>query len=148
MVKSISRKKKAILFILSFLVIIIFLYHFGFFSRYNYLTAKEDIQKGNVRLISDTPFWEAYFLVESLSKEHNVKMEHCEPVFLINNITDKGLNIYNQQMEKQIRINLGEKKYTEYKKALDSLNKRLAKPYPVDIEISDSLYKELAKPKH
>ena len=45
MVKSMSRKKKVILFILSFLVMIIFLYHYGFFSRYNYLTAKEDIKK-------------------------------------------------------------------------------------------------------
>ena len=50
-------------------------------------------------------------------------------------------------MEKQIRINLGEKKYKEYKKALDSLYKELRKP-PVYIEVPDSLYKELAKPKH
>ena len=88
MVKSMSRKKKVILVIVSFLVMIIFLYHYGFFSRYNYLTAKADIQKGNVRLISEITFWDAYTLVKSLSKEHNVKMEHCEPVFLINNITD------------------------------------------------------------
>lgn len=134
MIKSMSRKKKVILLILSSLVIVIFLYHYGFFSRYNYLTAKVDIQKGNVRLISMDTEADSYFPIKVLSKKHNIKMEHCEPVFLINNITAKGVAIYNQQMEKQIRMNLGEKKYRKYQNALDSLYIEFAKP-PVEIEL-------------
>ena len=128
-----SRKKKVILLVVSSLVIVIFLYHYGFFSRYNYLTAKLDIQRGNVRLISVDTEADSYFPVKSLSRKHNVIMEHCEPVFLINNITDKGIAIYNQQMEKQIKINLGEKKYRKYQNDLDSLYKEFAKP-PLYIE--------------
>ena len=129
-----SRKKKVILLIVSSLVIFIFMYHYGFFSRYNYLTAKLDIQRGNVRLISVDTEADSYFPVKSLSEKHSVKIDRCKPVFLVNNITDKGVAIYNQQMEKQIKMNLGERKYRKYQHDLDSLYKEFAKPLS-EIEI-------------
>lgn len=133
MMKFISRRKKVILLIVSLLVIAIFLYHYGFFSRYNYFTAKLDIQRGNVQLISVDTDADGFFRVEYVARRYNIKMDLFEPVFLINNITDKGIDIYNQQMEKQIKINLGEKKYRKYQNELDSLYKELAKP-PLYIE--------------
>lgn len=134
MIKSISRKKKVILFVISFSIIAIFLYYYGFFSRYNYLTAKYDIQRGNVRIISvDSPA-DFYFPLESLRKKYNIKMEHCESVFLFNEIFHRGSDIYNNQMKKQIPILLGEKKYRKYLHELDSLRIEFAKP-PAYLEI-------------
>ncbi|MGE5446981.1 MAG: hypothetical protein ACM3PR_01370 [Bacteroidales bacterium] len=129
-----SRKKKVILLILSSLVIVIFLYHYGFFSRYNYLTAKVDIQKGNVQLILVDADADGFFREEYLARRYNIKMDLLDKVFLINNITNKGVAIYNQQMEKQIKMNLGEKKYRKYQHDLDSLYKEFAKPLsPIEI---------------
>jgi uncharacterized membrane protein len=134
MIKSMSRKKKVILFIVSSLVIVIFLYHYGFFSRYNYLTAKVDIQRGKVQLISVDTDADGFFMEENVARRYNIKMDLFNKVFLINNITDKGVAIYNQQMIKQIKINLGEKKYRKYQNDLDSLYKEFAKPLsPIEI---------------
>lgn len=133
MSKSISRKKKVLLFTVTFSIIAAFLYYYGFFSRYNYLTSKLDIQRGNVQLISVDTDADGFVRVEYVARRYNIKMDLFEKVFLINNITDKGIDIYNQQMEKQIKINLGEKKYRKYQNELDSLYKEFAKP-PLYIE--------------
>jgi uncharacterized protein (DUF2164 family) len=128
MIESMSRKKKVIILIVSSFVIFIVLYHYGFFSRYNYLTAKLDIQRGKVQLISVDTDADGFFMEEYVARRYNIKMDLFNKVFLINNITDKGIAIYNQQMKKQIKINLGEKKYRKYQNALDSLYKEFAKP--------------------
>lgn len=96
MIRSMSRKKKIILLIVSSLVICIFLYHYGFFSRYNYLTAKVDIQKGDVQLISVDTDADVFFSIKYVARRYNIKIERFNKVFLINNITDKGVAIYNQ----------------------------------------------------
>ena len=134
MIESMSRKSKVILFIVSSLVILICLYHYGFFSRYNDITAKVDIHRGNVQLISVDPIADTFFSEEYLARRYNIKMDRFNKVFLINNITDKGVAIYNQQMERQIKMDLGKKRYRKYQHELDSLYKEFAKPLsPIEI---------------
>ena len=120
--------KKRILITCSILVLTISIltflwWKYGLFSDYNYFTAKEDIKKGNIRLLY-------YGLPAITSKDNEMEKVRAKYGFKDFNLgcgfTDEELrttNIYNEVMEEYLEKRNGKNWVNNLKRELDSLYK-------------------------
>ncbi|WP_347175533.1 hypothetical protein [Polaribacter uvawellassae] len=116
------RKKKNLIFI-TFLIIGIgfLLWNFGFFNRYNYLTAKSDIASNNPQIIFIGESMLTYSDINTVSKKYGFKVVNFDRI--VNQSEQNGIEIYNSQMDNYLDKLNGIGWETEYKKEIDSLMK-------------------------
>ncbi len=113
--------KKPILISIIIIGIGISLWYFGFFSRYNYLTAKRDIAKNNPQIVyvGESMLTPADLNIVSKKYGFEIVGFGCT----LNAVEENGIEIYNSQMKKYLdEINKTGWK-SEYKKSIDSLMK-------------------------
>lgn len=97
------------------------LWNFGFFNRYNYLTAKSHIADNNPQIVF---FGEAILTTSDLnkvSKKHGFKIVNFGCI--ISQSEQNGIEIYNSQINNYLDKLNGIGWKAEYKKEIDSLTK-------------------------
>ncbi|WP_159019276.1 hypothetical protein [Algibacter sp. L3A6] len=116
------RKKKTLLFITIMLIGIgVSFWNFGFFNRYNYLTAKSHIAVNNPQIVF---FGEAILTTSDLnkvSKKYGFKIVNFGCI--ISQSEQNGIEIYNSQINNYLDKLNGIGWKAEYKKEIDSLKK-------------------------
>ncbi|MEY8867919.1 hypothetical protein AB9K24_00330 [Meridianimaribacter flavus] len=116
------RKKKNLIVIAILLVGIGFLlWNFGFFNRYNYLTAKSDISNNNPQIVFIGESMLTSSDINKVSKKYGFKVVNfgC----LISQSEQNGIENYNSQMDNYLDELNGIGWESEYKKEIDSLMK-------------------------
>lgn len=110
------------------LVTVILLWNFGFLGRYNYLTAKWDIAKGNpkVVLIGLPNAWEAELNVINQQYGFTLVTYGC----LVNYGDENGIAMYNRQTNNYLTKVNGAHWKIRYQKKIDSLVRRLVAKVP------------------
>ncbi len=115
------RLKKSILISILILAIGFILWNFGFFSRYNYLTAKTDISKNNLQIV---------FIGESMltpSSLNEVSEKYGFEIVgfgcTLSKVEENGIEIYNSLMKKYLNEQNATGWKQEFKKEIDSLMK-------------------------
>ena len=113
--------KKSILISVLIIGIGLSLWNFGFFSRYNYLTAKNDIAKNNPQIV---------YVGESMltpSDLNNVSKKYGFEIVgfgcTLSAVEQNGIEIYNSQMDNYLDKLNGIGWKSEYKREIDSLMK-------------------------
>lgn len=116
------RNKKNLIFITILLIGIGFLlWYFGFFSGYNYLTAKSDISNNNPQIVFVGESMLTPSDINNVSKKYGFKVVNIG--CLISQSEQNGIKIYNSQMENYLDEQNGIGWEFEYKKEIDSLMK-------------------------
>ncbi len=97
------------------------LWNFGFFSRYNYLTAKTDIAKNNPQIVYVGESMLTPSDLNNVSKKYGFEIVGFGCILSV--VEQNGIEIYNSQMDNYLdKINgIGWK--SKYKKEIDSLMK-------------------------
>lgn len=112
--------KKSIL--ISIIIAIgITLWYFGFFSRYNYLTAKTDIAKNNPQIVYVGESMLTPTDINNVSKNYGFEIVGFGCA--LSAVELKGIKIYNTQMESHLDKLNGIGWKSEYKRGIDSLIK-------------------------
>ena len=98
-------------------------WNYGFFSKYNYFSAKRDIKNGNIRLLS-------YGLPIISSKDKEMEMVRMKYGFKSCNLgcgcTNEDLRttgIYNKVIEEYLTKRNGKNWQVNFKREIDSLHK-------------------------
>ena len=114
-------RKKSIFISLIIVVIGISLWYFGFFSRYNFLTAKTDIAKNNLQIVYvGKPLLKPLDL-NNVSKKYGFEIVGFGCTLGV--VEQNGIEIYNSQMDNYLGKLNGKGWKTEYIKEIDSLMK-------------------------
>ena len=99
----------------------ILFWNFGFFTPYNYFTAKSDIAKKNIQII---------YIGESMLKPSNINVVSKKYGFEVigfgctfNKQEQNGIEIYNSQMDNYLNMLNPKGWKSDYKKGIDSLMK-------------------------
>ena len=112
---------KTIITLFLIVTIGILLWFFGFFSRYNYLTAKSDIAKNNPQIVYVGESMLSPSDLNSVSKKYGFEIVGFGRT--LSAVEQNGIEIYNSQMKKYLdEINETDWK-SEFKKRIDSLMK-------------------------
>lgn len=98
-------------------------YEFGLFSRYNYFTAKEDLKKGDLRIIQFglTIPSEGRYIIQN---KYNVNIDYKGCV--VNDITN-GLYYYNEVKRDYYREKYGLDFWERYYKEIDEYDDSIVK---------------------
>ncbi|WP_272151274.1 hypothetical protein [Tenacibaculum aiptasiae] len=106
------------------ILVIIVLYHYGFFYRFNYLTAQIDILNSRPRIVNTGPPMNLTESMISLNEKYGVYLchIHCDISWAESN----GINSYSSEIEKYLIKRNGENWREKYYKEFKSLfNKSL-----------------------
>lgn len=116
-----KNKLIASLILIFIIPLLILLWNYGIFTRYNYLTAKIDIYNGNIRLIyyGLPVFSSKQREIDSVSTSYGFR--HYNSGCTISAPESKGADIYNNVMEEYLLKRNGNNWRIEYKRVIDSL---------------------------
>lgn len=114
-----SKKKNLTLITILLFGIGFLLWIFGFFSRYNYLTAKSDIANNNPQIVFIGESILTSSDINTVSEKYGFKVVNfgC----LVNQSEQNGIEIYNSQMNNYLDKLNGIGWESKYKKEIDSL---------------------------
>lgn len=97
------------------------LWNFGFFNRYNYLTAKTDIAKNNPQIVYVGKSMLTSSDLNNVSKKYGFEIVGFGCT--LSSVEQNGIEIYNSQMNNYLDKLNGIGWKSEYKKEIDSLMK-------------------------
>lgn len=116
------RKKKNLIFFTFLTIGVAFLlWNFGFFSRYNYLTAKSDIAGNNPQILFIGESMLTSSDINAVSKKYGFRVVNFGCI--VNRTEQNGIKIYNSQMDNYLDEKNGIGWESKYKKEIDSLMK-------------------------
>ena len=107
--------------IISILIIGILLWNYGFFNKYNYLTAKSDIANKNFQIVYIGESMLTVTHLNKISEKYGFKTVQLSCV--ISSTEQNGIELYNSQMNNHLNKVNGVGWKNEYKKEIDSLIK-------------------------
>jgi hypothetical protein len=113
--------KKSILISILIIGIGLSLWNFGFFNRYNYLTAKTDIAKNNPQIVYVGKSMLTSSDLNNVSKKYGFEIVGFGCT--LSSVEQNGIEIYNSQMNNYLDKLNGIGWKSEYKKEIDSLMK-------------------------
>ncbi|WP_335975361.1 hypothetical protein [Gaetbulibacter jejuensis] len=100
---------------------VLLLWNFGFFGRYNYLTAKSDIASNNPQIVFIGESMLTSSDINAVSKKYGFKVVNFGCI--VNQLEQNGIEIYNSQMDNYLDEKNGIGWKSDYKKEIDSLMK-------------------------
>lgn len=92
------------------------LFRYGYFFKYNRYTAIRDVKKGNIQIILFADL-HGTRSEERVYSEHDVKVQKIKPT----NYNWRGIYIYNEIMNKELKRNMDSINYLKLKEDLHSL---------------------------
>jgi hypothetical protein len=115
-------RRKKIKIGIGVLLVGIVLWQFGFFSRYNYLTAKIDIMREQPRIVEiGVP---SYFGVAYIGLDESYGFHQSNVGCLISTPQLRGIDSYNSKVEKYLIKRNGKDWRKKYQKEIDSIIKQ------------------------
>ncbi len=114
------KRNKKIIIGIGILIISILLWQFGFFSRFNYLTAKIDIWKNEPRLVTcEFSYIKGNYLRKKINEKYGFYKTN-EACFVSQSKLN-GIRIYNAEINKYLNKRNGKDWYNRYQLDLNSL---------------------------